>query len=152
MINKSVRKAGRPFVGVTNRNATEYRKIIYGWINRHELTNWIKEDAWAMQAKNAFMKLDSTSEEFYCCLNIWCNTWLSPVGWKRLQANARQHRYINGTKKETNRGISKNRDYKKNIQIDHITASRLKKYSIINQISMQESIDRLLDIANQMDN
>ncbi len=141
------KKSGRPSVGVTQETANTYWRIIGNWIRQYKLEQWLTKPKDHHQAEQSFRQLSVTDEALAGHLNDWCKLWLSPKGWKRLQANARQISYVRG---HTTKNKSKQRrQAKQNLQIDKNTAALLGIYANENKVNLNDAILKLLKQAEE---
>lgn len=132
-------KVGRPPAGVPKKNVDSFIWCIEGWITKRILPGWLKEIEKDVEAIEAYEALSFRDIDIHEQLTVWCRTWLSDGGWKRLQANARQKRYKN---KEQLFG---NGPKFKRVSMERETALDLEHYAKSHDMTVTESVQHLLN-------
>nr|MDT0252033.1 hypothetical protein [Endozoicomonas sp.] len=132
-------KVGRPVVGVPKKTAESYSDCLNDWIQKRLLVRWLKDYDRDVQAIEAYDQLDFLAVDKHEHLTIWCQTWLTDDGWKRLQANARQKRY---KKKEMQLGPKFKR-----VSMKRDAAIDLEEYAKSRDITITDAVRFLLKNA-----
>lgn len=133
---KKTTRPGRPAVGITDETVRLYRDAIVAWIQGQRLAQWLKDNEQGIEATQAFelIRFSGTEE-----MERWRQHWLSPEGWRRLQANVRQKRYSRG-------GVG---ERKKTLQLPASTVTDLKDFALRQGMTLNDAILELLMAREQ---
>lgn len=125
-------KQGRPARGVPKKTVESFALSINDWIEKKLLPRWLKDGDKTAEATEAYQQLDFFALDKHDQLTVWCQSWLSDEGWKRLQANARQKRY-----KDKERRIGPKF---KRVSLERETAVDLEHFAASRKITVSEAV------------
>ena len=146
--DEKAKNAGRPAVGIPEDDVITYWKGIARWAEQRKLAQWLRDPEEWVEAQEAFEKIiNNNKKEAAELLNQWRQDWLSPEGWKRLQANIRQNRYLKGRESKT--GDKQKRERVRAAQLKESTYVDLKFYakSLGHKVTLNDAVLKLLEIA-----
>ena len=141
-LNVKPRKMGRPPVGIPEDDAALYWKGITRWIEQRKLAQWLQDPEQWVEAQKALEQINLNTGRLGQDLNQWCQNRLSPEGWRRLQANIRQNRYLKGSASKT--GDKQPRERVRAVPMKVTTAVDLKHYSESHNMTINQAINHLL--------
>ena len=140
------KKAGRPPAGIPEDDAILYWQAVTRWVEQRKLAQWLQDPEQWVEAQAALdeqVTLKDT-QKLGQYLNQWRQEWLSEEGWKRLQANVRQKRYLKGKPSKT--GDKQPREGVRAMAMKVSTAVELKFYARSQNMTIDQAVSHLLEL------